>query len=75
MNVTFVNVERERERERERESNRERMRDRGWVELFYLVIVTGLLRVSDDGSVPRSAQNDADYRPLNVFTDSKGSNL
>ena len=43
--------------------------------LVYLAIVTGLLRVSDEGSVPEIVQYGLYHLPLNGFTASKGSNF
>ena len=40
-----------------------------------LAFVAGLKRATDEGSLPEIAQYSPYYLPLNVFTDSKGSNL
>ena len=38
-----------------------------------LAFVTSLKRATDEGSLPKIAQNSPYYLPLNVFTASKGS--
>ena len=42
---------------------------------IYLAIVAGLLRTTDEGSVPEIVQYGPYYIPLNVFTASEGSNF
>ena len=44
------------------------------VQNIYLGIDAGLLRVTDEGSLPEIAQYGPFYLPLNVFTASRGSN-